>query len=56
MANQSRKPDRLSERILPDDPDLCREIIRQQVATIEEAQRRIEQLQHQIERVAPPPA
>src|SRR5262249_9343298 len=36
---------------LPTDLDLCHEIIRQQAATIEEAQRRIEQLEHQIEQL-----
>src|SRR4051812_48894795 len=34
---------------LPDDLDLCHEIIRQQADTIQESQRRIEQLEHQVE-------
>src|SRR3954449_13576485 len=34
---------------LPDDLDLCHEIIRQQADTIGELQRRIEQLEHQVE-------
>jgi transposase len=34
---------------LPDDPALCHEIIRQQADTIRESQRRIEQLEHQVE-------
>lgn len=34
---------------LPNDLDLCHEIIRQQADTIRESQRRIEQLEHQIE-------
>src|SRR5512135_1485713 len=34
---------------LPDDLDLCHEIIRQQADTIRESQRRIEQLEHQVE-------
>ena len=34
---------------LPDDLDLCHEIIRQQAETIRESQRRIEQLEHQVE-------
>ena len=34
---------------LPDDLALCHEIIRQQADTIRESQRRIEQLEHQIE-------
>jgi hypothetical protein len=40
-----------SDATLPTDLDLCHEIIRQQAATIEEAQRRIEQLEHQIEQL-----
>ena len=40
-----------SDAPLATDPDLCHEIIRQQAATIEEAQRRIEQLEHQIEQL-----
>jgi transposase len=36
---------------LPDDLALCHEIIRQQAETIREAQRRIEQLEHQVERL-----
>ncbi len=35
--------------LLPDDLVLCHEIIRQQAETIEESQRRIEQLEHQVE-------
>ena len=34
---------------LPDDLALCHEIIRQQADTIRESQRRIEQLEHQVE-------
>src|SRR6476469_3171915 len=34
---------------LPDDLGLCHEIIRQQADTIRESQRRIEQLEHQVE-------
>jgi transposase len=34
---------------LPDDLDLCHEIIRQQAETIGELQRRVEQLEHQVE-------
>src|SRR4051794_15283912 len=34
---------------LPDDLSLCHEIIRQQADTIQESQRRIEQLEHQVE-------
>jgi hypothetical protein len=34
---------------LPDDLTLCHEIIRQQADTIRESQRRIEQLEHQVE-------
>src|SRR4051794_6209988 len=34
---------------LPDDLALCHEIIRQQADTIQESQRRIEQLEHQVE-------
>src|SRR3954453_6612490 len=34
---------------LPDDLGLCHEIIRQQADTIEQSQRRIEQLEHQVE-------
>ena len=34
---------------LPDDLDLCHEIIRQQADTIGELQRRVEQLEHQVE-------
>jgi transposase len=34
---------------LPDDLDLCHEIIRQQADTIQQSQRRIEQLEHQVE-------
>ena len=34
---------------LPDDLGLCHEIIRQQADTIQESQRRIEQLEHQVE-------
>src|SRR3954453_5991500 len=34
---------------LPDDLALCHEIIRQQAETIRESQRRIEQLEHQVE-------
>jgi transposase len=34
---------------LPDDLDLCHEIIRQQADTIRDSQRRIEQLEHQVE-------
>jgi transposase len=34
---------------LPDDSALCHEIIRQQAETIRESQRRIEQLEHQVE-------
>src|SRR5271154_4249204 len=34
---------------LPDDLALCHEIIRQQADTIGESQRRIEQLEHQVE-------
>src|SRR6516165_2933606 len=40
-----------SDAPLPTDLDLCHEIIRQQAATIEEGQRRIEQLEHQIEQL-----
>jgi hypothetical protein len=40
-----------SDAPLPTDLDLCHEIIRQQAATIEEARRRIERLEHQIERL-----
>jgi transposase len=40
-----------SEAPLPTDLDLCHEIIRQQAATIEETQRRIEQLEHHIEQL-----
>jgi transposase len=36
---------------LPNDLNLCHEMIRQQAATIEEAQRRIEQLEHQVEQL-----
>lgn len=36
---------------LPDDLALCHEVIRQQAATIEEARRRIEQLEHQVEQL-----
>jgi transposase len=36
---------------LPDDRALCHEIIRQQAETIQGAQRRIEQLEHQIEQL-----
>src|SRR5512143_1300756 len=36
---------------LPNELDLCHEIIRQQAATITEAQRRIEQLEHQVEQL-----
>jgi transposase len=36
---------------LPDDLDLCHEIIRQQADTIQESQRRIEQLEHQVEQL-----
>jgi transposase len=36
---------------LPNDLDLCHEIIRQQAATLTEAQRRIEQLEHQVEQL-----
>jgi transposase len=36
---------------LPDDLALCREIIRQQADTIRESQRRIEQLEHQVEQL-----
>jgi transposase len=36
---------------LPDDLDLCHEIIRQQADTIREAQRRIGQLEHQVEQL-----
>src|SRR3954462_13873168 len=36
---------------LPDDLALCHEIIRQQADTIRESQRRIEQLEHQIEQL-----
>jgi len=36
---------------LPDDLALCHEIIRQQADTIREAQRRIEQLEHQVEQL-----
>ena len=34
---------------LPDDLALCHEIIRQQADTIQQSQRRIEQLEHQVE-------
>src|SRR4051795_13305 len=34
---------------LPSDLDLCHEIIRQQADTIQQSQRRIEQLEHQVE-------
>src|SRR3954467_3463679 len=34
---------------LPEDLGLCHEIIRQQADTIRESQRRIEQLEHQVE-------
>jgi transposase len=40
-----------SDATLPTDLDLCHEIIRQQAATIEEARRRIDQLEHQIEQL-----
>src|SRR5262249_814736 len=36
---------------LPDDLALCHEIIRQQADTIRESQRRIEQLEHQVEQL-----
>ena len=36
---------------LPNDLNLCHEMIRQQAATSEEAQRRIEQLEHQVEQL-----
>src|SRR5512135_3612707 len=36
---------------LPDDLALCHEIIRQQADTIQESQRRIEQLEHQLEQL-----
>src|SRR5512135_3403863 len=36
---------------LPDDLALCHEIIRQQADTIQESQRRIEQLEHQVEQL-----
>src|SRR5215470_15073463 len=36
---------------LPDDLTLCHEIIRQQAVTIRESQRRIEQLEHQVEQL-----
>src|SRR5215467_5398700 len=35
----------------PDDVALCHEIIRQQADTIRESQRRIEQLEHQVEQL-----
>ena len=38
-----------SAELLPDDLALCHEIIRQQADTIQESQRRIEQLEHQVE-------
>jgi transposase len=38
-----------SAELLPDDLALCHEIIRQQADTIRESQRRIEQLEHQVE-------
>ena len=36
---------------LPNDLELCHEIIRQQAETIRGAQRRIEQLEHQLEQL-----
>src|SRR6516225_7082992 len=36
---------------LPDDLAFCHEIIRQQADTIRESQRRIEQLEHQVEQL-----
>ena len=40
-----------SDEPLPDDLALCHEIIRQQADTIRESQRRIEQLEHQVEQL-----
>src|SRR3954470_23415637 len=40
-----------SDEPFPDDVALCHEIIRQQADTIRESQRRIEQLEHQVEQL-----
>jgi hypothetical protein len=40
-----------SDQPLPDDLALCHEIIRQQADTLRESQRRIEQLEHQVEQL-----
>jgi transposase len=39
------------DKPIPDDLALCHEIIRQQADTIRESQRRIEQLEHQVEQL-----